>query len=89
MTGTITRNREILTAEIDDALLMLSIEKGQYYGVKGVGPRIWELLAEPMTPTALVEQLVAEYEVEPEVCAEQVARFLDGMRTRGLLLDQA
>ncbi|WP_448192475.1 PqqD family peptide modification chaperone [Azospirillum sp. sgz301742] len=89
MSASIQRAGDVFAAPLDDTLLMMSVENGQYYGLNGVGTRIWELLEQPTTEVAVVERLLAEYEVTPDVCAEQVAGFLAGLRERGLLLDVA
>jgi hypothetical protein len=89
MSGTIQRAGDVFTAVVDDTLLMMSVEKGQYFSLSGVGARIWELLEQPTTEAAIVEQLLAEYEVAPEDCAHQVAEFLSGLREGGLLAESA
>lgn len=87
MSTMIRRADNILAAPLDDTLLMMSVEKGMYYGLHGVGPRIWELLEQPTTEAALVAALLAEFEVDADVCATQVSAFLAGLRERGLLTD--
>lgn len=83
----IRRADNILAAPLDQTLLMMSVEKGMYYGLHGVGPRIWELLEQPTTEAAVTAALLAEYEVDAELCTAQVAAFLTGLRERGLLVD--
>ncbi|HLO78507.1 MAG TPA: PqqD family peptide modification chaperone [Magnetospirillum sp.] len=87
MSGTIRRADNILAAALDDTLLMMSVEKGLYIGISGVGPRIWELLEHPTAEAAVIAALLAEYEVDADTCATQVAAFLAGLRERGLLVD--
>jgi hypothetical protein len=87
MSGKIKRSDDILTAPLDDMLLMMSIEQGKYFGLNGAAPRIWELLEKPTTEDRLVEALLDEYEVTREVCATEVAAFLARLRERHLLVD--
>ncbi len=87
MSETFRRAGEVFTAPVDDMLLMMSVDAGKYFGLKGAGPRIWELLENPTTIDALVERLTAEYEVSPDMCAEQVSAFLGSLRQRKLLVD--
>jgi hypothetical protein len=87
MSETIQRAGDVFSAALDDTLLMMSVERGQYFSLNPVATRIWELLEQPTTPAALVERLVGEYEVAPEECADQVAGFLAALRERGLLVD--
>jgi hypothetical protein len=85
----IQRTGDTPAAYLGDSLLMMSVEKGQYFSLNGVGTRVWELLERPTTQAALVQQLIEEYEVTAEVCAAQVAAFLAGLRLRDLLGDVA
>jgi hypothetical protein len=87
MSGRMRRIGDILTSPLDDMLLMLDVEHGKYFGLNGTGPRIWELLEQPISEEELIDALLAEYEVTREVCATEVAAFLDGLRQRHLLHD--
>lgn len=87
MSATIRRTENVFTAPLEDTLLMMSVENGVYHGLNSVGARIWELLEQPTTEAAVIERLLAEFEVEPEICTAQVAAFLTGLRERGLLVD--
>jgi hypothetical protein len=89
MNGRIQRVDNTPAAYMGDSLLMMSVEKGQYFSLNGVGTRIWELLENPTTEAALVVQLAAEYDVTAEVCAAQVEAFLAALRQRELLADAA
>jgi hypothetical protein len=43
------------------------------------------MLESPSTVAELVQRLVQEYEVAPEACAADVARFLEEMDQEGLI----
>jgi hypothetical protein len=85
MNGTIQRIGDTPTAYLGESLLMMSVEQEKYFSLNEVGTRIWELLENPLTPPALVERLVSEYEVTVEECAAQVETFLARLRDRGLV----
>ena len=48
-TTVVVRDPDMIAAEMDGDLVMMSIERGEYFGVGGVGPRLWELLEAPWT----------------------------------------
>lgn len=75
----------LLTAAVNDELLMMSVESGTYFNLNPVGARIWELLETPTTLERLVAQLVAEYEVAPDTAQDEAERFLGTLHERGLL----
>lgn len=70
------RNTDILSANVDDDLVMMSIQAGNYYNIGGVGTFIWELLAEPRSMDELVDGVTAAYEVERERCAADIDAFV-------------
>lgn len=83
----LTRNSELISATVDDDLVMMSLTKGEYYGISGVGARIWELLAEPTTLDSLVDTICAEYKVDPQVCRADVEEFVTRLGDLGLVSD--
>ena len=49
--------------------MLLAVDSGVYFGLEGVGPRVWELLAGGTgSARAVWGALTEEYEVEPERC---------------------
>ena len=80
------RNPDLIGASIDDELVMMSVDRGQYYGLGGVGPRIWELLEKPHTFDQLVDRVLEEFEVERAVCEKDMVGFLDQMEEFGLIV---
>lgn len=81
----LSRSADILATEVDDALLMLNIARGEYHGLNEVGARIWALLEQPTSSAALVTALTAEYEVTPDECAAAVNDFLSQLLERNVL----
>lgn len=79
------RNPDLIGAAIDDELVMMSVEHGQYYGLGGVGPRVWELIEQPQTMAQLVDQILEEFEVEREVCEKDLTEFIAQMEQLGLV----
>ena len=76
---------QMLSTELDQETVLMSIDAGAYYGLKGTAQCIWEQLETPLTFSALVARLVEEYEVSPEACAADLAGFLAEMEREGLL----
>ena len=79
------RVQNMLSTELDEETVLMSIDAGAYYGLEGPARRIWELLATPLTFSVLVDQLVEEFDVTPETCAADVEKFLAEMEREGLI----
>jgi hypothetical protein len=70
---------------VDDELVMMSIELGQYFALNQAGARVWELLETPTTLADLCAAMEAEYDVEREVCRREVAALLEELKGKGLV----
>ncbi len=75
----------LLTGLIDEELVMMNIEKGEYYGLTKVASRIWMLLDKEISYGLLIETLLKEYEISEEVCRSEVQRFLIELEKRKLI----
>lgn len=81
----IVQSEGFLVSDMDGEKVMLSIENGKYYNLGRIGGRIWELISSPVTISNMVDQLVMEYEIEPELCEQQVQLFLKQLAAEGLV----
>jgi hypothetical protein len=83
----IQRKADTPSAAIGDALLLMSIERGQYFSFNSVGRRIWELLEHPATRQDLLCRLSEEYEIEPGLGARHLSEFLTKLRELDLVTE--
>lgn len=81
----VTRRDGLLEAEVDGELMGLHIERGQAYGFNPTATRIWALVAEPQTLTALCEALSTEFEIEPAEARDDVLALLRDLESEGLV----
>ena len=59
----LSRVQNLLSTELDQETVLMSIDAGAYYGLEGPARSIWEMLETPLTFSALVDRLVKEYRV--------------------------
>jgi len=85
-TAPLARAPDALGAPLEDKLLMLSVEQGSYFEFSPVTRRIWELMETPRSLGDLVDALVAEYDVEPDVCRTEVRAVVEGLVAEGLIV---
>ena len=81
----LSRAQDLIATELDQETVLMSIDAGAYYGLKGPAQSIWSILETPLTFSALVDRLVKEYAVSPETCSEDIQQFLAKMEREGLL----
>jgi hypothetical protein len=84
-TTRLSRAQDLISTELDQETVLMSIEAGAYYGLKGPAQTIWNNLETPLTFSALVDRLVKEYAVSQETCSEDLQQFLAKMEEEGLL----
>lgn len=81
----VTRSEEPVAVEVDRTVVMMSVDQGMYFGLEGVGPRVWSLLEQPRSVRQLCDALMNEFEVTPEVCRREVGTFLEELRRAQLV----
>jgi len=81
----ISRIVEVVAAEMDGEIVMISIENGKYYGMDSIASRIWELIEAPKSVAEVVRILGEEYEVKQQQCQEDILGFLNCLHKEGLV----
>ncbi len=81
----VVRSPDQLSGDLDGRVVLLSIENGEYYNMNEVGSRIWALLEQPITVTALIERLLEEFDVERAICEKEALDFLAQLQRDRLL----
>ncbi|PON12443.1 PqqD family protein [Candidatus Entotheonella serta] len=76
---------DVLSSQVDDDLVLMSIENDQYYGMDSVSRRIWELVAEPRVVADVCDQLLSEYRVEPDTCQREVVTYIQQLADEQLV----
>lgn len=76
---------ELLYSKIGDEIVLLTIESGKYFKVDAVGSRIWEIIKEPISIQALLNQLTEEYEVPFEQCQKDIMPFIAQLQADKLI----
>ena len=82
---TYRRKPDLIGASVDDEMVMMSVDNGQYYGLSGIAPRVWELLETPHTFDQLVDRILEEFKVDRTVCEADMSGFLKEMVELGLV----
>ena len=81
----LSRAKDLLSTELDQETVLMSIDAGAYYGLEGTARSIWEKLENPTSFSELVDCLVRQYLVSHETCASELQKFLAEIEREGLL----
>lgn len=74
-----------IAADLHGEVVMISLERGNYYGLGEMGSLIWRRIVRPTRIDVLCEQLQAEFEVDRETCEAELIEFLGNLYAEGLV----
>jgi hypothetical protein len=77
----------IISRGVGDETVLLDLESGIYFGLDGVGKRIWELIGAGLTLGETAAVIVSEHEVNTEKAQSDVIEFARELVKRGLLAE--
>nr|5V1U_A Chain A, TbiB1 [Thermobaculum terrenum ATCC BAA-798]5V1U_B Chain B, TbiB1 [Thermobaculum terrenum ATCC BAA-798]5V1U_C Chain C, TbiB1 [Thermobaculum terrenum ATCC BAA-798]5V1U_D Chain D, TbiB1 [Thermobaculum terrenum ATCC BAA-798]5V1V_A Chain A, TbiB1 [Thermobaculum terrenum ATCC BAA-798]5V1V_B Chain B, TbiB1 [Thermobaculum terrenum ATCC BAA-798] len=75
----------VVSAHIDDEVVLLHLQTGTYFGLDAVGSRIWSLLEEGKRPEEIVDAICAEYSVDRPTVERDLRDFLRALANKELL----
>ena len=75
-----------IASDMDGEKVMLSVRHGKYYNLGKTGGLIWDLMQELTSVSQLIQNLMAEYNVEQAECEEEVLSFLELLLREDLIL---
>jgi hypothetical protein len=81
----ISRSPSVLAAEVSGEIVMMSIEKGHYFGLDDIGSDIWKRIEPPCTFAALIDGLTAAYDADRATIATDVRLLLDRMAAQDVV----
>src|SRR5260370_7597668 len=81
----ISRSPSVLTAEVDGEVVMMSIERGRYFGLDDIGSDIWKRLDPPCSFGELIDRLASDYEADPAPIAADVRALLGRLAEQALV----
>jgi hypothetical protein len=81
----ILRNAEIPTGPIDDEMVALDLDRGECFGMDGIGALIWQMAADPIRVCELIDRFACTHAVARDECLADVLTFLEELRGAGLV----
>ena len=74
-----------VSSELQDESVILDVQSGTYYGLNDVGASIWAMVQEPTLVSTIQATILAEYDVPPEECHQDVLELLNQLMDIGLV----
>ncbi len=70
---------EQISSDLSGESVLLSLKSGIYYGLNEVGTFIWNLIQQPNTVQNIREAVLAEYDVDADMCDRDVNMILKAL----------
>lgn len=81
----VQQHPDVLTADVDDAVMLLSIQNGAYFDMPNTGSHIWNAIETSKSVAQIVEGLLQVYDVDAEQCQRSVIGFLERLLDEGIV----
>lgn len=83
LSSVLARNEAIVFTDLDDTIVMMDVDEGQYYELDPIAARIWTLLETASPASKVCETLAGEFNVDLETCQRDTLEFLqNGLEQR-------
>ena len=76
---------QVMSRLVGDETVLLDLASGIYFGLDGVGKKIWESVTDGQTLAQAAAIIVDEYDVEEARAQADVLEFASDLVERGLL----
>jgi hypothetical protein len=81
----VSRSGDHLAANIDDELVLMDVEQGNYYGLNSIGADIWQRLEGEVVVSELCAALSVEYDADIDTISREVLVLLERLAEEGLI----
>jgi hypothetical protein len=84
-TTMIFRTDRQVSCEIDEEIVLMSLDHDEFYALNPTASAIWHLTEPPRRFERLVDELVGRFDVDRATCDREVRVVLDQMVERGIV----
>lgn len=81
----IKKNTQLLESDMQDEMVMMSMENNAYFGLNKVGKEIWLMLEEPTTISNIIDRLTQRYNVSREQCLNDITPFIENLLSESIV----
>ena len=79
------RSDRAMARTVDDQVVILDIASGQYFGINDVGALVWDLLEYDTTSDALVNAVLADFDVDQARAKDDIDALIAQLTEAGLV----
>lgn len=83
--STVVRSSQLMGSKVDNELVMIDLDSGEYFGLNPIAADIWEQMATPIRIADLCASLLERYAVDEARCQREVLALLQQMQEKQML----
>lgn len=83
--STVVTAPDQVSSDLGGEAVILNMGSGVYHGLNEVGAKVWDLIEQPKTVKQIKELLIEEYEVDSEVCKNDLLALLKDLQAAGVI----
>ena len=76
---------DIISTTLDDEVVVMSVDHGNYYSMDAIGSYIWQLMETPLQIETLCTQIMEHFSVDRAVCEKDLLTFVHEMAHENLI----
>lgn len=81
----ISKTPELVSTMMDDEMVLLNTDTGEYFVLNKVGALIWEQLENAMENSQIINEITGKFEVTREQAEHDFKVFLNELEEKGLI----
>ncbi len=85
LSSTVTRNDAIVYTDLDDTIVMMDVDEGQYYELDPIASRIWSIIENGQAVEAVCKNLTEEFDIDPNTCQQDTLEFLQAAKEQNII----
>ncbi len=78
-------SEDVVWREFDGEAVILDLASQHYFGLTGSGNYMWQLIAEHGSSDAIIERLLARYDVDPANLRVDFEKFVHELAAKGMV----
>jgi hypothetical protein len=85
-TTVVKRSDRQVACNLNGEVALLDLDKGLYFGLQEVGAHVWNALEKPRSVDEIHSEILAHFDVTPDVCRADLLKFLGDLQDAGMIL---
>ncbi len=82
---TVVAVQDQVSCDLGGESVILALKAGVYYGMNPLGTFIWNSIQKPIKISSLKDQILKEYQVEPDQCERDLVELIKNLLANGLI----